>query len=43
VFEHRRGSDEPLLWIADGVAWSVGAGPRWSDLLGNSLSQIIEV
>jgi hypothetical protein len=43
VFEHRRGSDEPLLWIADGVAWSVGAGPRWSDLLGTSLSQIVEV
>jgi len=43
VFEHRRGVDEPLLWIADGVAWSVGAGPRWSDLLGTSLTQIIEV
>ncbi len=43
VFEHRRGSDEPLLWIADGVAWAVGAGPRWSDLLGRGLSQIIEV
>ncbi|MEI2704346.1 MAG: hypothetical protein V9E89_03565 [Ilumatobacteraceae bacterium] len=43
VFEHRRGVDEPLLWIADGVAWSVGAGPRWSDLLGTKLTQIIEV
>jgi hypothetical protein len=43
VFEHRRGADEPLLWIADGVAWSVGAGPRWSDLLGTNLSQIIEL
>ena len=43
VFEHRRGVDEPLLWIADGVAWSVGAGPRWSDLLGTNLSQVVEV
>ena len=43
VFEHRRGIDEPLLWIADGVAWAVGAGPRWSDLLGRGLSHIIEV
>jgi hypothetical protein len=42
VFEHRRGSDEPFLWIADGVAWAVGAGPRWSDLLGTSLGQITE-
>ena len=43
VFEHRRGSDEPLLWIADGVAWAAGAGPRWSDLLGASLGQITEI
>lgn len=41
VFEHRRGTDEPLLWIADGIAWAVGAGPRWSELLGTRLSQII--
>ncbi|MGB8862113.1 MAG: hypothetical protein WCC60_22850 [Ilumatobacteraceae bacterium] len=43
VFEHRQGIDEPLLWIADGVAWSVGAGPRWSYLLGSRLSRIAEV
>lgn len=43
VFEHRRGTDEPLLWIPDGVAWAVGAGPRWSEILGARVSQIIEV
>lgn len=43
VFEHRQGLDEPLLWIADGVAWSVGAGPRWSELLGTRLSRIADV
>jgi hypothetical protein len=43
VFEHRRGIDEPLLWIADGVAWAVGAGPRWSNILSTRLSLIIEV
>lgn len=42
VFEHRRGTDEPLLW-PDGVAWAVGAGPRWSEILGTTVSQIIEV
>jgi len=43
VFEHRRGVDEPLLWIADGVAWAAGAGPRWSSFLGVRLSNVIEV
>lgn len=43
VFEHRRETDEPMLWIADGVAWAAGAGPRWSDLLGLALEQIIEI
>ena len=43
VFEHRRGVDEPLLWVADGVAWAVGAGPRWSEILGARVSQIIEL
>jgi hypothetical protein len=43
VFEHRRGTDEPLLWIPDGVAWAVGAGPRWSEILGTGVSRIIDV
>ncbi len=29
VFEHRTGPEEPMLWIADGITWAVGAGPRW--------------
>ena len=43
VFEHRRGKDEPLLWIADGVAWAVGAGPRWSEIIAPRVGRIIEV
>ena len=43
VFEHRRGVEEPLLWIPDGVAWAVGSGPRWSHLLGVRLLDSIEV
>jgi hypothetical protein len=42
VFEHRRGVDEPLLWIADGVAWAAGAGPRWWDHLGDRFAGIVE-
>jgi hypothetical protein len=30
VFEHRMGADEPLLWLADGITWALGAGPQWA-------------
>ena len=42
VFEHRRGVDEQLLWIADGFAWAAGAGPRWREHLGDRLAGIVE-
>ena len=29
IFDHRDGATEPMLWIADGVLWSIGAGGRW--------------
>lgn len=29
VYEHFRGQNEPLLWLADIVAWCWGAGPGW--------------
>jgi hypothetical protein len=29
VFDHRDGAAEPMLWVADGVLWSLGAGGRW--------------
>lgn len=37
VFEHKQARDEPLLWIADGAAWTLGAGPGWSRLLADVL------
>jgi hypothetical protein len=43
VFEHRRGVEESLLWIPDGVAWAVGSGTRWSQLLGVKLIDTVEV
>jgi hypothetical protein len=42
VFEHRRGVEEPLLWIADGVAWAAGAGSRWWEHLGGRFNGIVE-
>ena len=29
VFEHRRGSVEPMLWVADALAWTAGAPSAW--------------
>ena len=28
-YSHLRARDEPLLWVADAVAWAYGAGPQW--------------
>ena len=41
-FEHRSGSDEPILWVADAVAWAYGAGQRWSSLARPIVHRVIE-
>jgi hypothetical protein len=43
VWEHRLGADEPLLWIADGITWAVGAGPTWRRLIDPILRDVIEL
>ena len=32
TFDRRQGADEPILWVADAVAWAYGAGNRWAPL-----------
>jgi hypothetical protein len=29
TYEHLRGHEEPVLWLADAVAWAYGAGGAW--------------
>ena len=29
VYDHMRGHEEPLLWVADAVAWAYGAHGEW--------------
>ena len=43
VWEHRPGAEEPLLWIADGITWAVGAGPGWRELIRPILVEVIEL
>jgi hypothetical protein len=43
VFDHRQGSREPVLWIADAVAWAFGAGGRWLPLVEPLIDDVAEV
>ena len=43
VFEHRPGRDEPMLWVADGVTWAVGAGGAWRSLVEPVLRDIVQI
>jgi len=43
VFEHRQGSDEPMLWVADAVTWAVGAGGRWRQAVDAVVENTIEL
>ena len=43
VFEHRRASAEPMLWVADAIAWAHGAGADWRRLVAAVVEDAIEL
>lgn len=43
TFGHRRALDEPVLWIADAVAWAYGAGNRWAPLVDLIVDDVVEL
>jgi hypothetical protein len=43
VFDHRQGLREPLLWLADAVAWTFGAGGRWLSLVEPLIDDVTEL
>ena len=43
VFEHRRGSAEPMLWVADAIAWAHGAGASWLRLVEPVVEDVTEL
>jgi hypothetical protein len=43
VFEHRRGSAEPMLWVADAIAWAHGAGANWRLLIEPVIDGVTEL
>jgi hypothetical protein len=38
VFEHRSARAEPMLWVADAVAWAYGAGGDWRRVAASIVS-----
>jgi hypothetical protein len=43
VFEHRRASAEPMLWVADAIAWAHGAGANWRLLFEPVIDDVTEL
>ncbi len=43
TFDHRQGQSEPILWVADAVAWAFGAGNRWMPLVEHVLERVVEL
>jgi hypothetical protein len=42
-YEHMRPSEEPLLWVADAVAWAYGAGQTWRRRVGGIVEVVTRV
>ncbi len=43
VFEHRRANAEPMLWVADAIAWAQGAGTNWRLLVESVVEDVTEL
>ena len=43
TFDHRQGQSEPILWVADAVAWAFGAGNRWMPLVDHVVERVVEL
>lgn len=43
VFEHRRATAEPMLWVADAIAWAHGAGANWRTLVESVVEDVTEL
>jgi hypothetical protein len=43
AYEHLRPHEEPMLWAADAIAWTAGAGGHWTKHLRDLLAQLEHV
>ena len=42
-YAHLGGHEEPLLWVADAVAWAWGAGGQWRRRVGGLIDRVSDV
>lgn len=42
-FEHRQPNHEPMLWVADAIAWAQGAGNNWRTLIEPVVDEVVEL
>jgi hypothetical protein len=43
TYEHVRSADEPLLWVADVVAWAYGAAGDWRRRTEKVIGKVIDL
>lgn len=43
TYEHLEGPSEPLLWIADGIAWCWGARGPWREAISPLITGVVEL
>lgn len=43
VYEHLGSTNEEILWIADGVAWSFSAGSHWRRRVDPIVTQVLDL
>lgn len=42
-YRHLKGHEEPLLWVADAVAWAYGAGREWHRRTAGLVDGVLDV
>ena len=40
VYDHMRGHEEPMLWVADAAAWAYGARGEWRARIAHVLDSV---
>ena len=43
IYDHMRAHEEPLLWVADAVAWAYGARGEWRPRVAGLINQVRRV
>lgn len=43
LYDHMRPHEEPLLWVADAVAWAVGAGGGWEKRISAIVDNVVDI